>query len=259
VRIDLPGLSRKNTPMPENSQDANSKPVVVIRRRPVAKAAVAKPKPVATAKSVTAKQTTAKPATAMQAPRPVSPPPVAPTSKPAPKPPTLPEDPAVIAARQAARNEATRAVLTEIMARWPHTFTPHPVPVRPLARGMVQVIAAQLPAVSKTMVSQAIGFWQRQRKTPYLQAVIAGGPRYDLDGNPHGEVTPEEQERARTELVAWRASRQEKRRHAPQRYRPVTARDGRDNGTPQPLPQPQSNVLPEAEPQERVSEGTHEL
>ena len=123
----------------------------------------------------------------------------------------------MIAAHRAARNEAIRAVLQEIMARWPRTFAPHPVPVRPLARGLVQVIAAQLPAVSKRMVHQAISFWHQHRKTPYLQAVIAGGPRYDLDGNPQGEVTPEEQERARAELAAWRAYRQERWRHTAQR------------------------------------------
>jgi hypothetical protein len=38
----------------------------------------------------------------------------------------------------------------------------------------------------------------------------------------------------------------------------MTARDGRDNGNAQPLPQPQSHAVPEAESQEPVSEGIHE-
>jgi ProP effector len=122
------------------------------------------------------------------------------------------------------------------MSRWPQTFSPHPVPVRPLATGIGQVIAAQLPEVSKTLVHQAIAFWQRQRKTSYLQALIAGGSRYDLDGNPQGEVTPEHQERAREELVAWRAYRQEKQRMASQRSRPVPASGERDTGNPQDAP-----------------------
>jgi len=138
----------------------------------------------------------------------------------------------VIAARRAERSAATQAVLTEIMERWPQTFPPPPVPVRPLASGIGKVIAAQLPEVSKTMVHRAIGFWQRQRKTPYLQALIAGGPRYDLDGNLQGEVTPEEQERARTELAAWRASRQEKGRKAFLRSQSATPPGGRDQSTP---------------------------
>jgi len=217
--------------MPGRSQDSIPKPVVVIRRRAVAKStvsppaaqpAVSKPQPVATATH----------ATATQSSRPVSSPPGAPKSTPAPKPPTPPEDPAVSAARRAKRIKAAQALLTEIMERWPQTFAPHPIPVRPLARGIGKVIAAQLPQSSAWVVHHAIALWQRQRKTPYLQALIAGGPRYDLDGNLQGEVTPEEQERARTDLVAWRASRQEKRRHAAQRDRPATRRAGRENGTP---------------------------
>jgi sRNA-binding protein len=145
------------------------------------------------------------------------------------------------------------------MARWPWTFTPYPEPVRPLARGIGNVIAAQLPTVSKAMVHKAISFWQHQRKALYLHMVIAGGPRYDLDGNPQGEVTPEEQERARTELVAWRAERREKHRNTPpQRDRPLPTRDRRDNGNPQPSPPAQSDTIPEAASQEPVSEGIHE-
>ena len=129
-----------------------------------------------------------------------------------------------------------KAVLTELRDRWPQTFSPHPVPVRPLATGIGKRIAAQLPEVSKTLVHQAIAFWQRQRKTPYLQALIAGGSRYDLDGNPQGEVTPEQQQRAREELVAWRAYRQEKQRMASQRSRPVPSSGERDTGNPQDAP-----------------------
>jgi ProP effector len=118
----------------------------------------------------------------------------------------------VVTARRAARIAAIRAVLKEVMDRWPQTFSPHPLPVRPLATGIGKVIAEQLPEVPKTLVHQAIAVWQRQRKTSYLQALIAGGPRYDLDGKLHGEVTPEQQERAQKELLAWLADRQEKRR-----------------------------------------------
>jgi sRNA-binding protein len=117
----------------------------------------------------------------------------------------------VIAARRAARYEAVRAVLQDLMARWPQTFTLYPEPVRPLARGIGKVVTAQLPHGSRRLVSDAIAFWQRLRKTPYLQALIAGGPRYDLEGNPQDEVTPEQQAQARKDLAAWRAYRQEKR------------------------------------------------
>jgi sRNA-binding protein len=155
---------------------------------------------------------------------------------PEPKPPAPPEDPAVVTVRRAERIVATQAVFKELMERWPQTFAPHPVPIRPLARGIAKMIAAQLPKSSRWLVHQAIAFWQRQRKTAYLQALIAGGPRYDLDGNPQGEVTPEEQERARADLVAWRAYRQEKRRAVAQQHQSPTACSGRDNGNPQDVP-----------------------
>jgi sRNA-binding protein len=86
------------------------------------------------------------------------------------------------------------------------------------------------------VVHQAIAFWQRQRKTAYLQMLIAGGPRYDLDGNPHGEVTPEQQQQAREALVAWQANRQEKRRAASQQPRSSTSSERSTDGPPQDPP-----------------------
>jgi sRNA-binding protein len=109
----------------------------------------------------------------------------------------------------------------------------------------------------RPLVHKAISFWQHHRKALYLRMVIAGGPRYDLDGNPQGEVTPEEQERARSELVAWRAERRAKQRTDAQRDRPLTGRDGSDNGNHQLLPPAQRDARPEAESQEPVSAGVH--
>jgi sRNA-binding protein len=36
----------------------------------------------------------------------------------------------------------------------------------------------------------------------YLAAVIAGGPRYDLHGNPRGEITSTQIEQAKAKLAA---------------------------------------------------------
>jgi sRNA-binding protein len=57
----------------------------------------------------------------------------------------------------------------------------------------------------------ALAWWQRQRRPAYWQALVRGGPRYDLDGHPQGEVTPEEQERARQLLAEYYARRQARR------------------------------------------------
>jgi sRNA-binding protein len=45
----------------------------------------------------------------------------------------------------------------------------------------------------------------------YYRAILWGGPRYDLEGNPRGEVTPEEQAQARDELAAFYERRKRKR------------------------------------------------
>jgi sRNA-binding protein len=37
----------------------------------------------------------------------------------------------------------------------------------------------------------------------YSRAVLQGGPRYDLDGNPRGEVTAKEREQAGRDLHAF--------------------------------------------------------
>ena len=46
----------------------------------------------------------------------------------------------------------------------------------------------------------------------YWKAVMQGGPRYDLDGNPKGEVTPEQQASAREQRKAWYDRRAERRK-----------------------------------------------
>jgi hypothetical protein len=232
-RIALHPISRNNAFMSGRSQDPITKPIVVVRKRAGSKSAV--PPAAKPAAPKTQPVTAATQATRNHAFPSASSPPAAPVNRPAPKPPP-PEDPAVVAARRAARIATIQAVLKQLMDRWPQTFSTHPLPLRPLATGIGQVIAAQLPEVSKSVVHQAIAFWQRQRKTAYLQTLIAGGPRYDLDGNLHGEVTPEQQQQARDALIAWQANRQEKRRVALQQPRSSTSPGGSNDGSPQDTP-----------------------
>jgi ProP effector len=52
-------------------------------------------------------------------------------------------------------------------------------------------------------IGAAIRLFQHQMRSAYLRAVLQGGPRYDLEGNPCGEVTPKEQDQARRELQAF--------------------------------------------------------
>src|SRR5262245_40903144 len=97
------------------------------------------------------------------------------------------------------------------MARWPQTFSASPAEVRPLARGIDKDLVAQLPGCSRRQIGFALAWWQRQRRPAYWQALARGGPRYDLDGQPRGEVTPEEQEEARQLLTEYAARRQARR------------------------------------------------
>lgn len=210
----MPLLPSNNVAMPGNPQDPHQKPGVVVRGRKT-------PKSVATPSS---------PQTPHATPAHVSPRIATPRATHV-RTPTLtpPEDPARIAARRAQRLVAIQTTLNELMTRWPHTFSAYPEPVRPLTTGIGIGVATQLPHVSKTIVRHAIAMWQRQRKTTYLQALIAGGSRYDLEGNPRGEVTPEHQQRAREELATWRARRQKKPRTASPSDDPPPAPDGSTN------------------------------
>src|SRR5712692_6292734 len=124
--------------------------------------------------------------------------------QPAPRP---AEDPGSSAAQRQQRKQAIQAVLTVLMARWPQTFAAYPVPVRPLATGIDRDLAAALPAQSRRHIRFAITWWQRVRGPAYWQALLQGGPRYDLAGQPRGKVTPAQQERARQELAAWQERR----------------------------------------------------
>src|SRR5262245_65689305 len=97
------------------------------------------------------------------------------------------------------------------MARWPQTFSASPAEVRPLARGIDKDLVAQLLGASRRQIGFALAWWQRQRRPAYWQALARGGPRYDLDGNPRGEGTPEGQEEAR-QLLAGSGARRTARR-----------------------------------------------
>ena len=102
-------------------------------------------------------------------------------------------------------------MLQQLMARWPQMFSASPAAVRPLARGIDKDLVAQLPGCSRRQVGFALAWWQRQRRPAYWQALAQGGPRYDLEGQPRGEVTPEEQEEARQRLAEYAARRQARR------------------------------------------------
>jgi len=80
--------------------------------------------------------------------------------------------------------------LLEILRdRWPQAFPRDSRQVRPLAIGIGKDIAAHLPEHSLRRISTTIGIFQHLTGPAYYRAVLQGGARYDLEGNPRGEVT----------------------------------------------------------------------
>ena len=99
--------------------------------------------------------------------------------------------------------QAQRELLEVLRDRWPQAFPRDYRQLRPLAIGIRQEIAACLPEYPPGRIGAAIRMFQHQLRAAYLRVVLQGGPRYDLEGNPRGEVTPKEQAQARGELQAF--------------------------------------------------------
>lgn len=70
--------------------------------------------------------------------------------------------------------------------------------IQPLAIGIHKAIIAAHPEIDKAALR-----WTLQRHTSatkYLKAVAAGGSRFGLDGEPSGDITPEQQKQATQDL-----------------------------------------------------------
>ncbi|VEA68195.1 ProP effector [Serratia plymuthica] len=94
---------------------------------------------------------------------------------------------------------------------YPQVFNRHEVkPVKVGINDDMQADAAtrQLPLTVKHIAWALASLTQ----TPcYLRAIAAGGQRYDLHGQPCGEVTPEQQENARVLLAGLKSTSKKKR------------------------------------------------
>ena len=69
---------------------------------------------------------------------------------------------------------------------------------KPLAIGIHKGIAERLPQLSKDQIRTAMR--RHTASTHYLKALATGTTRFDLDGNPAGPVTSEQQHQAGDEL-----------------------------------------------------------
>ena len=112
------------------------------------------------------------------------------------------------------------AALARLAEAFPQTFVlekhrPH----RPLKVGIAADIPARCPAVERRGLSVALSAYAR--RIMYLQGLVAGATRVDLDGNPAGEVTARDAEYAAAKLAETLASREARRAAAVEAKGPV--------------------------------------
>jgi ProP effector len=98
--------------------------------------------------------------------------------------------------------QARRELLEVFRQRWPQVFPQDLRHLKPLALGIHRDPITPLPEQPLRHLSAVIGLFQRLSGAGYLKAIMRGGPRYDLEGNPRGGVTPQEQELAQHNLAA---------------------------------------------------------
>jgi len=134
------------------------------------------------------------------------------------------------------------AALARLAEAFPQTFVlekhrPH----RPLKVGIAGDIRARCPAVERRVLSVVLSVYTR--RVMYLQSLVAGAARVDLDGTPAGEVTAGDAEHAAAVLAEILASR-EATTVAAKGRKPV-AKPPAPTPTPQPAPAPKILTLKE--------------
>jgi ProP effector len=98
------------------------------------------------------------------------------------------------------------AALTCLAERFPQTFVLEPYqPHHPLKVGIAADLAAHCPEFNRRQLSGALAVYVR--RVMYLQSMIAGAARLDLDGHPVGTVTAEDAKHAAAKLARIRAAR----------------------------------------------------
>jgi ProP effector len=114
--------------------------------------------------------------------------------------------------RKCEQRANAEALLVLLAKKWPRCFLLYEQRRRPLKVGIAaDVLAALNGAVTPQELGAALRAYTGNRS--YRWALQAGAPRVDLDGEPAGVVTVEEQEHARRRILAAALKRQ--RRAAP--------------------------------------------
>ena len=103
------------------------------------------------------------------------------------------------------------AVLTRLTEAFPQAFVldQYQPRHRPLKVGIVPEIAARCPDLARSDLVTALNIYTR--RIVYLQSLVAGAARVDLDGNAYGEVSAADREHAVARLAEIQAMREAKR------------------------------------------------
>ena len=102
------------------------------------------------------------------------------------------------------------ATLAHLAEAFPQTFVLEKYrPHRPLKVGIAAEIPARCRELERGVLSVALSIYAR--RVMYLQSLVAGAARIDLDGNPAGEVTARDAEYAAAKLAGILASREARR------------------------------------------------
>ncbi|MFT4463967.1 MAG: ProQ/FINO family protein [Sodalis sp. (in: enterobacteria)] len=110
-----------------------------------------------------------------------------------------------IARNRAKKLRRDQEAIASLVAHWPQLFSLEQS--KPIKIGMVANILDDIKAreleLTRAKASAALMFYTQ---TPaYQQAVHAGGSRFDLGGQPCGEVTEEQKAHALKQLEKWQA------------------------------------------------------
>ena len=99
------------------------------------------------------------------------------------------------------RQRKNRKRINRLVELWPELFNrekPQPLKVE-IPDDLIQDIAIRELAFGAGALRAAVASYVRSPR--YYRALMAGGARYDLKGQPCGEVTPQEQKEAETRLM----------------------------------------------------------
>lgn len=112
------------------------------------------------------------------------------------------------------RQRKNRRRVNRLIELWPELFSreaPKPLKVGIFDDLMQDIAARGLTFGPGALRATLASYAQSPR---YYRALIAGGVRYDLKGQPCGEVTPQEQQEAETRLMALNEKHKRQRRAA---------------------------------------------